>query len=100
MAVVVTLVAKPGEEEGVAALLQQLSLETRATRGCIHHFVHPAEEPGKFVIYERLVDRAASENDLKSDHFIRLVRNQAMALPQGSDRIELTPLEPELSKSA
>ena len=94
MAVLVTLVAKPGEEEPAAAILDQLSLETRATPGCICHFVHRAPERGKFVIYERYVDRAAWEADLRSEHFARLVLDRAMALLESSDRMELVPLEP------
>jgi quinol monooxygenase YgiN len=66
-------VARDGEEEAVAAVIDQLIGPTRAEPGNLVYQAHrdPAD-PHVFVLYEAYVDEAAYAAHGASDHFRRL----------------------------
>ena len=72
--VAVTWIAKPGEEDAVAAALEALVEPSRAEEGVIVYIPNrDPEDATKFFIYEQYVDEAAFRAHVASDHFQRWV---------------------------
>lgn len=71
--------AKDGEEGAVAAALAALIGPSRAEPGNLTYRVHrDAEDPRRFVIYERYVDEAAYAAHADSEHFRRIAAEGAL----------------------
>ena len=82
MAYVVTVSwkARPGEEDAVASLLQQVAEASRREPGCLLFWIHRSlEEPGRFFLYEQFVSEAAFREHGASDHVRRFVLEDAVA---------------------
>jgi len=71
--------AKEGEEEAVADAIRKLVGPSRAEPGMILYQGHrdPAN-PRLFVFYEQYVDEAAYQAHMDSEHFTRLVKQEAI----------------------
>ena len=70
--VAVTWIAKPGEEDAVAAALQALVEPSRAEEGVLVYIPNrDPEDPAKFFIYEQYVDEAAYRAHTETEHFQR-----------------------------
>ena len=68
--VAVTWIAKPGEEDAVAAALQALVEPSRAEEGVLVYIPNrDPEDPTKFFIYEQYVDEAAYTAHTETEHF-------------------------------
>ena len=68
--VAVTWIAKPGEEDAVAAALQALVEPSRAEEGVLVYVPNrDPEDPTKFFIYEQYVDEAAYTAHTETEHF-------------------------------
>ena len=68
----VTSVAKPGEEEAVAAALARMQEPTRAEEGVLLWIPHrDPQDPTIFYIYEQYADEAAYKAHTESEHFKR-----------------------------
>jgi quinol monooxygenase YgiN len=66
-------VAKDGEEEAVAAAIEQLVEASRAEPGVQQYQPHrDPEDPSVFFMYERYDDEAAGKAHVESEHFKRL----------------------------
>ena len=81
----VTWIAKEGEEDAVAAALEQLVEPSRAEPGVIHYIPHrDPENPRRFYIFENYVDADAYAAHGASEHFQRL--GVGDAIPRLEDR--------------
>ena len=68
--VAVTWIAKPGEEDAVAAALEALVEPSRAEEGVLVYIPNrDPEDPTKFFIYEQYVDEAAYAAHTETEHF-------------------------------
>jgi quinol monooxygenase YgiN len=80
-------VAKEGEEERVVALLEQLAPASRAEPGCLHYQpCRDRDDPRRFLIFEIYADDDALRAHGESEHFQRLVLDEAVQLLEGRDR--------------
>ena len=89
--------ANAGSEDRVIAVLDHLAHATRAEAGCIDYQPHRStEDPRDFLIYEQYADEAAFEVHADSEHFTRLVLEEAVPnLLESRDRTSFVPLGPE-----
>ena len=71
--------AKPGEDEAVMDLLDQVSRASAAEPGCLLFWVHRSlDDPTTFFLYEQYASEAAFEAHATSDHVRRLVLDDAV----------------------
>jgi quinol monooxygenase YgiN len=89
--------AKAGSEDRVVAVLDELTGASRAEPGCLGYQPHRStEDPRDFLIYERYADEAAFETHSGSEHFTRLVLEEAVPnLLESRDRAYYVPLGAE-----
>jgi len=79
--------ARDGEEERVLALLERLAPASRGEPGCLHYQpCRDREDPRRFLIFEVYADEEALRAHSESDHFQRLVLDEAVPLLEGRDR--------------
>lgn len=89
----VTWVARPGEEDRVAGLLQELAASAQTEPGCSEFRVHRAlDDRRQFLLYEVYRDEAAFEEHQRTDHFKRLVLGEGLALLEKRERLYYEPL--------
>jgi quinol monooxygenase YgiN len=80
-------VAREGEEERVLAVLEQLAPASRAEPGCLHYEpCRDREDPRRFLIFEIYADDDAVKAHGDSEHFRRLVLDEAVPLLESRDR--------------
>jgi quinol monooxygenase YgiN len=85
---VVRLTAKEGEEERVAALMDELAEATRQEPGCeLYIPCRDPEAPSSFLFYEQYRDKAAFEEHGASEHFKRLATGELFGLLESRDRV-------------
>jgi|SRR3954469_8757821 quinol monooxygenase YgiN len=89
--------ANAGSEERVVAVLEELTGASRAEPGCLGYTPHrSSEDPRDFLIFERYADEAAFETHSESEHFRRLVLEEAVPdLLESRDRAFYVPLVDE-----
>jgi quinol monooxygenase YgiN len=80
-------VAKEGEEDAVAAVIEELVGPSRAEPGMLFYQPHrdPAD-PRVFFFYEQYTDQAAYEAHGASDHFRRLGAGEAIPRLEARER--------------
>jgi len=80
-------VAKPGEEEAVAAAIDALLEPSRAEPGMLVYQPHrDPSDPRVFVLYEQYVDEDAYRAHGESDHFRRHGHGDALPRLQARER--------------
>jgi len=86
--------ANAGSEDRVVAVLEELTAATRAEPRCLGYTPHRStEDPLDFLIYERYADEAAFEAHADSEHFKRLVLEDAVPnLLESRDRAFFAPV--------
>jgi quinol monooxygenase YgiN len=73
IAVVATFVAKPGHEEKLKALLQEIVEPSRKDKGALQYDLHrDIKEPRRFVFFERWESEAALAAHDKTPHIAPL----------------------------
>jgi quinol monooxygenase YgiN len=71
--------AREGRESRLLELLEELAAQSRAEPGNLVYQPHRSlDDPRRFCIYEQYVDEAAFEAHAASEHFTRLVRDEAV----------------------
>ena len=71
--------AREGREERVAELIGELGPASRAEPGCRVWIPHRTnDEPRLFWLYEQYEDAAAYEAHMATEHFTRLVKDEAI----------------------
>ena len=85
--IIATWKARPGSEPIVADILRQLTECSRLEAGCrFYQAQESLDTPGLYVVYEIYDDIAAAEEHTRSDHFRRLVLEQASNLLESRER--------------
>jgi len=80
-------VAKPGEEEAVAAAIDALIEPSRAEPGNLLYQPHrDPSDPRVFLLYEQYVDEDAYKAHGESDHFARHGHGDALARLEARER--------------
>jgi quinol monooxygenase YgiN len=80
-------IAKPGEEEAVAAAIDALVEPSRAEPGMLVYQPHrDPENPRVFLVYEQYVDEAAYRAHGESDHFRRHGHGDALPRLEARER--------------
>jgi len=80
-------VAREGEEERLVALLEQLAPASRAEPGCIQYQpCRDRDDPRRFLIFDIYQDDEAFKAHGESEHFRRLVLDEAVPLLESRDR--------------
>jgi quinol monooxygenase YgiN len=89
--VIATWIAKEGEEETVAAAIEELGPASRNEPGNLVYEPHRSpDNPRMFVFYEKYVDEDAIRAHAESDHFKRLAIDHAIPRLEVRERIFLT----------
>jgi quinol monooxygenase YgiN len=71
--------AKAGSEDRVAEIIGQLLEPSRAEPGCLFYQPHRSpDDPRLFFLYEQYADEAAYQAHMDSEHFTRLVKEEAI----------------------
>jgi quinol monooxygenase YgiN len=71
--------AKEGEEKRVEETIRKLTPLSRAEEGNLYYQAQVSpEDPRTFFLYEQYVDEAGYEAHMDSEHFTRLVKNEAI----------------------
>ncbi len=96
MAYVVTAkwTAKPGEEERIARICAEMTEPSRAEPGNLFYQAHRSpENPRLFYLYEQYVDEGGYEAHMASEHFTRLVKEDAIPNLESREREFFVTLE-------
>ena len=86
-AVAAKWVAREGEEEKVAGLIERMVGPSRAEPGSIMYQAHrDPENPRVFFFYEQYVDRAAFDAHVQTEHFQTIAIPLAIPLLESRER--------------
>jgi quinol monooxygenase YgiN len=71
--------AKEGKEDRLAELIGEMTAPSRAEPGCLFYQAHRSpEDPRLFYLYEQYADEAGYQAHMDSEHFTRLVKQEAI----------------------
>jgi len=71
--------AHPGKGERVLEVIGEMTLPSRAEPGCLFYQAQRSDEdPNLFFLYEQYVDEAGYQAHQNSEHFTRLVKQEAI----------------------
>jgi quinol monooxygenase YgiN len=71
--------AKPGKEERLKALCEEMTEPSRAEPANVFYQAHRSpDDPRMFFLYEQYADEAGYEAHMASEHFTRLVKEEAI----------------------
>jgi quinol monooxygenase YgiN len=71
--------AKAGKEDRLLEVIREMTLPSRAEPGNLYYQAQrSAEDPRLFYLYEQYVDEAAYQAHMDSEHFTRLVKEEAI----------------------
>ena len=71
--------AHPGKADRLLEVIREMTPPSRAEPGCRFYQAQRSEEdPDLFFLYEQYVDEAGYEAHQDSEHFTRLVKNEAI----------------------
>jgi quinol monooxygenase YgiN len=71
--------AKPGKEERLKAVCEEMTEPSRAEPGNVFYQVQRSlEDPQLFYLYEQYVDEAGYVAHQETEHFTRLVKGEAI----------------------
>jgi quinol monooxygenase YgiN len=80
-------IARRGEEEAVAAAIDQLIEPSRAEPGNLMYLAHrDPEDPRVFLLYEQYADQASYRAHGETEHFARLGRGDAIPRLEARER--------------
>ena len=71
--------AKQGKEDRLAELIEELAPPSRAEPGSLFYQAQRSvDDPSLFYLYEQYADEAAYQAHMDSEHFTRLVKEEAI----------------------
>jgi quinol monooxygenase YgiN len=71
--------AHPGKTDRLLAVIQEMTPPSRAEAACLFYQAQRSEEdPDLFFLYEQYADEAGYEAHMASEHFTRLVKQEAI----------------------
>jgi quinol monooxygenase YgiN len=83
--------AKQGEEDRIARIIEEMTPLSRAEPGCLYYQAHRSPDDGQlFYLYEQYVDESGYEAHMDSEHFTRLVKQEAIPNLESRDRAFFT----------
>ncbi len=69
----------PGKAERLLKLIEEITPPSRAEAGCLFYQAQRSEnDPDLFFLYEQYTDEAGYEAHMASEHFTRLVKEEAI----------------------
>ena len=80
--VIARVVAAPGLEESLRALLQGMLVPTHAEDGCELYELYESHEPGRFYFYELWTTKAHLDAHCQTPHFKHLEANVAALISE------------------
>jgi len=86
--VIAHVVARPGKEKQLRALLRRMVAPTHAEPGCLIYDLYESEKPGSFYIYELWATRRDLRRHASSSHF-RLLQQELPEFADGSIEVNL-----------
>ena len=79
--------AKPGKEGRLAGLCEEMTEPSRAEPANLFYQAHRTpENPRLFYLYEQYEDEAGYQAHMASEHFTRLVKNEAIPHLEARER--------------
>ena len=91
--VVTKWTAKDGLEERLQQICDEMTEPSRAEPGCLFYQAQrSAEDPDLFFLYEQYADEAGYEAHMASEHFTRMVKNDAIPNLESREREFFTTL--------
>lgn len=71
--------AKQGKEQRLAEIIREMAEPSRAEPGTLYYQAHRSpEDPQLFYFYEQYTDEAGYQAHMDSEHFTRLVKEEAI----------------------
>jgi quinol monooxygenase YgiN len=71
--------AHPGKAERLREVIEEMTPPSRAEPGCLFYQAQRSEEdPDLFFLYEQYADQAGYEAHMVTEHFTRLVKQEAI----------------------
>jgi len=71
--------AKDGEEDRLAEIIEEMTGPSREESGNLYYQAHRSpDNPRLFFLYEQYADEAGYEAHMASEHFTRLVKEEAI----------------------
>jgi quinol monooxygenase YgiN len=71
--------AKAGREDRLAEICREMTEPSRAEEGNLFYQAHRSgDEPRLFYLYEQYVDESGYQAHMDSEHFTRLVKDEAI----------------------
>ena len=84
---VARMVAREGEQDRAAQLIEELGAASREEPGVVHYIAHrDPEDPHVFLMYEHYRDQAAFEEHGQTEHFTRLGPGELFGLMEDRRR--------------
>ena len=85
--VAATYRAMEGEEERIREILELMAAPSRAEPACRFYQAHRSpEDPRVFFLYEQYDDEAGYQAHMASEHFVRLIRGEAIPRLESRER--------------
>jgi quinol monooxygenase YgiN len=86
-------VARAGSESRIAEIIEAMAEASRAEPGCLQYQGHRStSDPRRFFLYEMYIDPAAYVDHQTTDHFVRLILGEAVALLEVRERAFYEPI--------
>jgi (4S)-4-hydroxy-5-phosphonooxypentane-2,3-dione isomerase len=90
---VVTWIARSGEEIEIERILHAMVSHTRAETGCLgYEVLRSVENPRRFVLFETYTNEAALRAHTESAHFKHFVLEEAVPRLESRERVRCTRL--------
>jgi quinol monooxygenase YgiN len=71
--------AHPGKADRLREVIEEMTPPSRAEPGCVFYQAQRSEEdPNLFLLYEQYADEAGYEAHQETEHFTRLVKQEAI----------------------
>jgi quinol monooxygenase YgiN len=84
---VARMVAKDGEQDRAAEIIEELGAASRTEPGVVHYIAHrDPEDPRVFLMYEHYRDKAAFEEHGQTEHFQTLGVGEIFPLMETRER--------------
>src|SRR3954454_21356129 len=96
LALAATWEAKPGEAEAVADILRRMADAVKSEPGTLLFWPHRSSSDGRvFFLYELFADDASFAAHQQTDHFKKLVVEEALPKLARRERVQLKPFRPQ-----
>ena len=71
--------AHPGKADRLREVIEEMTLPSRSEPACLFYQAQrSAEDPDLFFLYEQYADEAGYQSHMDSEHFTRLVKQEAI----------------------